>query len=351
MTDGPNPALTGFLDRLASGEDLTRPEAAALLAEIMEGRADPAQTAGVLVALRAKGVSVDEVVGLAETMRRLALPVTVDRPQDLLDTAGTGGGCSTFNVSTAAALVAAAAGARVAKHGNRSSTSRCGSADVLEALGARIDLDPDGVAACIEEVGFGFMFAPRHHAAMRHVVAVRRALGVRTVFNILGPLTNPAAAGRQRVGTADARVAPVLAGALHELGCVHGLVVSSDDGLDELSVAGPTALHEVRADGVISYTVTPDMFGLGMSSLDEVAGGEPSENAATVRALFDGAGGAGRDLLLFNAGAALFAAGVAAHLQDGVDRARAAVDTGAAARTLDAFVDATRRHAGLAPAA
>src|SRR5918912_3904879 len=230
----PNPVITRALDALASRRDLSAEESAAVLAEVMAGNASEVETAGVLVALRTKGETVEEIVGLATTMRRLATPVRV-ASDELLDTAGTGGGRPTFNVSTTAALIAAGAGCAVAKHGNRSATSLSGSADLLEALGARIDLGPPAVAACIREAGFGFMFAPAHHRATRFVVPVRKELGVRTIFNFLGPLTNPAGATRQLIGVSDPAYLDTLAAALQELGAERALVVSSADGLDELS--------------------------------------------------------------------------------------------------------------------
>ncbi|MGE5635713.1 MAG: anthranilate phosphoribosyltransferase, partial [Nocardioidaceae bacterium] len=253
----PNPVLTQGIDRVASGADLTSDEAAAVLREVMAGEASEAQTAAFLVGLRTKGETVDEIAGLARTMRELALRVEVDAAP-LVDTAGTGGGRPTFNVSTTAALVAAGAGCRLAKHGNRSATSQCGSADVLEALGARIDLGPGAVAECIEEVGFGFMFAPLHHTAMRHVVPVRKELAVRTIFNFLGPLTNPAGATRQVIGVSDGRYLETLARALRALGTETALVVSSADGLDEFSASEATRVVELRDGDLRTYDVTPD---------------------------------------------------------------------------------------------
>src|SRR2546421_1526224 len=232
----PNAVLTAAIDRIASGTDLSSDEAAEVLGEIMTGNASEAQAAGFLIALRTKGETVDELIGLARTMRELAVGVAVAR-DDLLDTAGTGGGRPTFNISTTAAFVAAGAGCVVAKHGNRSATGRSGSADVLEALGARIDLEPAAVAECIQSIGFGFMFAPHHHQAMRHVVPVRKELAVRTIFNFLGPLTNPAGATRQLIGVSDPSYLEIVAAALGELGGSVGLVVSSADGLDEISVS------------------------------------------------------------------------------------------------------------------
>src|SRR3989440_1223475 len=251
----PNAVLTAAIDRIASGTDLSSDEAAEVLGEIMTGNASEAQAAGFLVALRTKGETVQELVGLARTMRELAVHVEVQR-DDMLDTAGTGGGRPTFNVSTTAAFVAAGAGCVVAKHGNRSATGKCGSADVLEALGARIDLEPGAVAECIENVGFGFMFAPHHHQAMRYVVPVRKELGVRTIFNFLGPLTNPAGATRQLIGVSDVSYLEVIATALGQLGGAKGLVVSGAEGLDEISVSGETHVVELRDGGTERRNVT-----------------------------------------------------------------------------------------------
>src|SRR3954447_750540 len=258
----PNDTITPAIDRLASGQALAREEAAAVLREVMEGRASEAQAAAFLIALRTKGETVDEIVGLAQTMRSLAKSVDVGERENLLDTAGTGGGRPTFNVSTTAAFVAAGAGCTVAKHGNRSATGKSGSADLLEALGAQIDLEPDAVADCIRSVGFGFMFAPHHHLAMRHVVPVRKELAVRTIFNFLGPLTNPAGATRQLIGVSDDGYLDVIAAALGRLGGTRGLVVSSADGLDEISVSGPTHVVELRDGTIERHTVTPESAGV-----------------------------------------------------------------------------------------
>jgi anthranilate phosphoribosyltransferase len=336
----PNPVLTKAIDRLAAREDLTTEDTAAVLAEIMGGNASEVETAAVLIALRTKGETVDELVGLASTMRRFAAPVTTGR-DDLIDTAGTGGGRQTFNVSTTAALIAAGAGCAVAKHGNRSATGLSGSADVLEALGVRIDLDPAAVARCIEEVGFGFMFAPAHHGATRFVVPVRKELAVRTIFNFLGPLTNPAGATRQVIGVSDATFLDVIAGALARLGAEKALVVSSADGLDELSTAGATRVVEVDAGGLRSYEITPEDVGLERSVYEDVAGGPPDVNAETTRRIFAGAPGPPRDLAVLNAGAAIYAAGRAESLERGVRLAEEAVDSGAAARALDRLVELT----------
>ncbi len=340
----PNPLVTRALDEVASGRDLSEDQAAAVLDEIMAGEVADAQIAGFLIALRTKGETEEELAGLARTMRERAARVEVPG-DDLLDTAGTGGGRSTFNVSTTAAFVAAGAGCRLAKHGNRSATSRSGSADVLEALGARIDLGPAAVARCVEEVGFGFLFAPNHHAATRFVVPVRKELAVRTVFNFLGPLTNPAGAQRQLVGVSDASMLDRMAGALRRLGATRALVVSAEDGLDEMSTSGPTRVVEVEGDEVRSYIVEPGDLGLDAADPAAVTGGTPAENAAVVCRVLAGEPGPARDLVLANAGAALLAAGRVEDLRGGVVRAAEAVDSGAAASVLERFVARTRELA------
>ena len=337
----PDDVLTRAIDALASGRDLSRDQAGTVLAQIMAGEATEVQIAAVLIALRTKGETVEEIAGLAGTMRALARPVRTTRG-DLLDTAGTGGGRPTFNVSTTAALIAAGAGCAVAKHGNRSATSRSGSADVLEALGARIDLSPEAVARCIDELGFGFMFAPAHHAATRWVIPVRKELGVRTIFNFLGPLTNPAGATRQLIGVSDPGVLELMAGALALLGCDRALVVSGADGLDELSTSGPSHVVEVNGNEIERYEVAPRDVGLPESSPDALDGGDPAQNAATTRAILAGGGGPARDIALFNAGAAIYAGGRADSLRDGVESAAQTVDSGAAAACLEGYVALSR---------
>jgi len=340
----PNDIVTRAIDAVCKGDHLTADHAAAVLAEIMEGRAEGVQTGAFLIALRAKGETVPELVGLARTMRSFAAAVETARG-DLVDTAGTGGGPSTFNVSTTAALVAAAAGCAVAKHGNRSNTSRCGSADLLEALGVNIGLDPARVGQCIDEVGFGFMFAPRHHAAMAHVVPVRKALGVRTIFNFLGPLTNPAGAERQLLGVSDRHYQETIAEALVGLGSARAMVVAADDGVDELSISARTRVIEVAEGRTEEWFVEPGEFGLTGGELEEVAGGEPAENAATSRSVLEGGDGPRRDLVLLNAGAAIYVGGLAADLGDGVEKAAATIDSGAARELLDRLIAATARLA------
>jgi anthranilate phosphoribosyltransferase len=335
-----NPVLTEAIERLAGGRDLATDEASRVLREVMEGRASEAETAGLLVALRTKGETVHEIAGLAATMRSLAL--RVEAGDDLVDTAGTGGGRPTFNVSTTAAFVAAGAGCRVAKHGNRSSTSQCGSADVIEALGARIDLEPGEVAACIDSVGFGFMFAPKHHAAMRHVVPVRRALGVRTIFNFLGPLTNPAGARSQVIGVSDPSRLETMAAALGELGTDRALVVSSADGLDEFSVSGATRVVELSEGELATYEVTAEQVGLEPASDGAVGAGTPEANARVLRRVLEGKPGTERSLALLNAAAAIYVSGRAGSLAAGVERARDSIDSGAALATLERYLEFSR---------
>ncbi len=336
----PNDVVTRAIDAVCSGDHLTADHAAAVLAEIMEGRAGEVQTGAFLIALRAKGETVPELVGLARTMRSLAAPVKSAR-EDLVDTAGTGGGPSTFNVSTTAALVAAAAGCAVAKHGNRSSTSRSGSADLLEALGVNIDLDPEQVGGCIDEVGFGFMFAPRHHAAMAHVIPVRKELAVRTIFNFLGPLTNPAGASRQLLGVSDRHYQETIAEALVGLGSERAMVVAAEDGVDELSLSARTRVIEV-ADGVdrgVVRRARPVRPREGRARRRRRR--NPEQNAAVTHAVFEGERGARRDLVLLNAGAAIYVGGRAESLEDGVAKAAEAIDTGEARVLLERLVAAT----------
>ena len=349
----PNRILTTAIDTLASGRDLSADESAEVLSEIMHGEVSEAQIAAFLIALRTKGETVGELAGLARTMRALAVPVPTAR-DNLLDTAGTGGGRRTFNVSTTAALIAAGAGCAVAKHGNRSATSSSGSADLLEALGARIDLDPEAVGASIDQVGFGFMFAPAHHQATRFVVPVRRELAVRTIFNLLGPLTNPAGAERQLIGVADAGHMELVAGALAQLGAQRALVVAGDDGLDEVSIAAPTKVLEVNGPEISRYEIAA--ADVGVRGCDDsvfaadCAGGTPQHNAALARAILGAGDGsaapaASVELAVINAGAAIYAAGAVDSIADGVLAARAALAGGSAAEALESYVRASNAAA------
>jgi anthranilate phosphoribosyltransferase len=325
---------------LVDGRSLTEAEAAAVMEEIMSGEATPAQFGAFVTALRLKGETVDEIAGMARVMREKARRVHVEGV--LLDTCGTGGDArGTFNVSTAAAFVAAGAGARVAKHGNRAMTSRCGSADVLEALGARIDLSPEQVKACLEETGVGFMFAPSFHPAMKFAAGPRREIGVRTVFNILGPLTNPAGAACQVLGVAEPSLAETMAQVLARLGSRRALVVHGRDGLDEMSISGPTLVCELAGGRVRQYEVTPQDVGLALYEAASVAGGTPEENAVALREVLAGRPGPQRDIVLLNAAAGLVALERAAALAEGVSLAAQAIDSGAARERLDRFVAVT----------
>jgi len=332
--------IQDVIGKLLQREDLTEEEAAAAMGLVMTGEATPAQIAGLLVALRMKGETAEEITGFARVMREKAVVV---RPQrhPLADTCGTGGDrVKTFNVSTAAAFVVAGAGVAVAKHGNRSVTSKCGSADVLEALEVTLDLGPEDVARCIDEVGIGFMFAPRYHPAMKHAAPVRRELGARTVFNLLGPLTNPARATAQVLGVPGPEWAGTLARVLSKLGAARAFVVHGACGVDEISIAGETLVHEVRDGEVTSYSIAPEDFGLSSADPQSVSGGGAAENARVLLRILEGEAGPRRDMVLLNAAAAIVAGGRAADLAEGIALAAEAIDSGAALarlRALQAF--------------
>ncbi len=338
------------ITHLVAGGSLSESDAAAAMEEIMTGMATPSQLGAFLTALRIKGETVDEVTGLARVMREQAVHVPLATQVHAVDTCGTGGDSSgTFNVSTAAGLLVSSLGQPVAKHGNRAATSRCGSADVLEALGVRLELGPEQVATCIERVGFGFMFAPTYHPAMRHVGPTRREIGIRTIFNILGPLTNPAGARYQVLGVADAKLLRLMGEALLRLGCQRALVVHGEDGVDELSLSAPTRICEVRGESgeLVEYTITPADLGLETRPRDAMRGGDATANATLLRDVLAGRlDGAPAEMVALNAGAALYVTGHAPSLADGVRQAREALLTGRASATLDALVATT--HA-LAP--
>lgn len=340
-------SLVPLLAKVVEGEDLTATEAARAFGHIVSGLESPVRTGGLLAALQTKGLAPSEVAGGVEALRGAMIPVESPDPGALVDTCGTGGGSvSTFNISTASALVVAAAGVPVAKHGNRSFTSKCGSADVLEALGVAVDLTPGGMSRVLDEAGIVFMFAPLLHPAMRHVVPVRRDLGITTIMNLLGPLTNPARARRQVVGVADPAFIDLVVRALTELGHDRALVVHGEPGLDELSPCGPTHVAELRDGSVSSYEVTPEGLGLEAVAPKELAGGEPQENAAVVRAVLAGDEvGAARTAVLINAAAAFQVAGRTDSLADGVGAAAESIDSGAAAAALDRLIRASRRAA------
>jgi anthranilate phosphoribosyltransferase len=331
------------LQRLLDGRDLEREETREVMGEIMRGEATPAQIGGFLVALRAKGETPDEIAGCAEAMRRHVLPVR-PRRDDLVDTAGTGGdGARTINISTAAALVAAAAGAAVAKHGNRAVSSACGSADVLESLGLQLEQEPDRIARSIDELGFGFLFAPSHHPAMRHAAAVRKELATRTVFNVLGPLTNPAGARAQVVGVYSPQLVRTIAEVLARLGARHAYVVHGAGGIDELSPVGPNLVCEVVEGSVQERELDPEAeLGIPRCSVEELRGGTPEENAAAIRSVLTGGNGGRRNAILLNAAGAIAAGGHAADLREGFELAREAVDSGAAAERLERVIAFSR---------
>lgn len=344
MADG---ALATAIDALLAGDDIGRDGAASALSVIMSGEAGDAQTAAFLIALRAKGESADEIAGLASVVRSHAVPVAApDGP--FIDTCGTGGGVSTFNISTAAAFVAAGAGVAVAKHGNRSSTSKCGSADVLEALGARIDLGPEAVGTCLAETGLGFMFAPAHHPAFRHIVPVRRAIGVRTIFNMIGPLANPAGAPRQVIGVSDPAALDRIATALAVLGTERALIVHGRDGMDELSTGAVSDVIDVTGTTTRRFEVDPTALGIAPPAPNALSGGDPAHNAEVIRRVFAGGAGPTADVIALNAAAALWVAGVVDDLDQGLSVARRSIESGAARERVEAFVATTQRLASAA---
>lgn len=329
--------------KLIRGESLTYSEASSAMTEIMDGEPTPAQFGAFVAALRMKGENAEEIAGMGTVMRERALPVDV-AVETLVDTCGTGGdGLNTFNVSTAAAFVLAGAGVSVAKHGNRAATSQCGSADVLEQLGVKIELSPTAVAECIQECGIGFMFAPVFHPAMRFAGPLRREIGIPTVFNLLGPLTNPAGARRQVLGVARPELVELMAGALARMETRHALVVHGLEGLDEISIAGPSQLATVRDGTVTVSEVTPEDFGLNRAPLSEVAGGTAAENAEMVRSVLTGDSGPRTDIVLLNAAAGMVVAGLADDIGVGVDLAREAISSGRAAAVLDRLVEVSNR--------
>jgi len=331
------------IGKLVDGGDLTQAEAVQVMNEIMEGAATPAQLAGFITALRVKGETVTEIAGLARVMRDKALRVEVPDAAGLLDTCGTGGDAShTFNISTASALVAAGAGLRVAKHGNRAASSACGSADVLEALGVKIDVGPETVAKSIAEAGIGFMFAPTYHPAMRHAAGPRRELGVRTVFNILGPLTNPARAGHQIVGVPRPELVETIANVLGELGTRHAIVVHGADGLDELSLSGPSIVAEYKNGVVTTHEVAPQELGLRHATVDQIQGGEIDRNRQIIENVLNGEPGPYRDIVVLNAAAALIAGDAATGFADGIESARESLDSGNARERLEALISVTQ---------
>jgi len=330
------------LSKVVDGHAVGREEAQAAMAAIMSGECTPAQIGAFLVALRMRGETVEQVAGFAEAMRASCVRIAT-RHTDVVDTCGTGGDAlDTFNISTAAAIVTAAAGVPVAKHGNRSVSSQCGSADVLTELGVRIDLEPAEVSRCLDELGIDFLFAPSLHPAMKHAIGPRRELGLRTVFNILGPLTNPAGAKRQLLGVFAAALTDVMANTLRDLGSTHALVVHGLEGMDELSTLGPTRVSELRDGQVKTREVRPEQFGLRRAEPEEIEGGDPARSAEILLTSISGEEGAPRDIVLLNAGAAIYVGGRAASIAEGIVLAREAIDSGAARAKLDALIDMSR---------
>jgi anthranilate phosphoribosyltransferase len=345
--------IGGAIARVAGGGSLSEGEAELVMGVIMDGEATPSQISSLVTAMRMKGETVDEIVGFARAMRQRATPVS-PVVTGYIDTCGTGGdGLHTFNISTATAFVVAGAGVPVAKHGNRAVSSSSGSADVLEALGVKLDLSPADMARCVDEAGVGFLFAMSLHASMRHAGPTRREIGIRTVFNILGPLTNPAGAKRQLLGVYDARLAPVMAEVAGRLGAERVLVVNGHPGMDEVSASGPTTVADFDAErgGVSVYEVTPEQVGIARTTLADIAGGDAASNAEAIRSLLAGEMGPRRDVVLMNAAAALLAAGLATDLADGVARARESIDSRKAAAALDALVAVSTRLLDAAAAA
>jgi len=335
--------MQAAIRRVTERQDLNADEMHDVMQLIMTGQASPAQIGGFLIGLRMKGETVDEIAAAARVMRELATPVPVEG-EHLVDTCGTGGdGASTFNISTASAMVTAAAGARVAKHGNRSVSSSCGSADVLEAAGVNLDLGPEQVAECVRRVGVGFLFAPKHHSAMKHAIGPRKEMGVRTLFNLLGPLTNPAGAPNQVLGVFSADWLEPLAQVLGKLGSRHVLVVHADDGLDEISIGAPTQVAELKDGKVSSYRIEPSQFGMQTADIASLAVADAQQSLALIRQVFDDTPGPARDIVMLNAGAAIYVAGLADTLVAGVDKAREALASGAAKRTFAELIDVSNR--------
>ena len=330
---------SSLLNQLLDKRDLSHEDMLELMHNIMGGQLTTAQIAAVLVALRVKGETVSEIAAAAKVMRELSTKVQVKNSSHLIDTCGTGGdGAQTFNISTASAIVAAAAGAHVAKHGGRSVSSTCGSADVLEKLGVNVNQTPEKVAHCVDNIGVGFMFAPNHHSAMKHAAPVRRELGVRTLFNVLGPLTNPAGASNQVIGVFQKELTVKLAQVLKQLGSSHVMVVHGADGMDEISISGPTFVAELKDGSVREYTVKPQDFGLQAAPLNNIQVSNADEAKAMLESVMNNQPGAARDIVLLNAGAAIYVSGIAATLAEGVTRASAEIASGAAKQKLEQLV-------------
>ena len=331
------------LQRVIEHREIFHEEMVSLMRQIMSGEVSPVMIASILVGLRVKKETIGEITGAAEVMRELATKVPVQNPENLLDIVGTGGdGAHTFNISTTVMFVTAAAGARVAKHGGRSVSSQSGSADAIEALGAKLDLSPEQVACCIDQTGIGFMFAPNHHSAMKHAAPVRKELGIRTLFNILGPLTNPANAGTQLLGVFHPDLVGILVRVLQRLGSRRALVVHGLDGLDEVSLAGPTLVGELKDGEIREYQIKPEDFGIAPAPITALQVANPAESIARMKAVLANESGSSLDIVLLNAGAALYAAGHADSIAHGIEQARQAIASGEAQKKLDEFVACTQ---------
>ena len=330
--------IKSALKAVTENRDLTMNEMSSVMRRIMTGDATPAQIGGFLIGLRMKGETVEEIAAGTQIMRELVTPVSVDR-KSVVDIVGTGGdGMNTFNISTTSAIVVAAAGGTVAKHGNRSVSSQSGSADVLEALGVKIELTPEQVTECLHKIGIGFMFAPRHHSAMKHAIGPRREMGVRTIFNLLGPLTNPANAPHQLIGVFSQSWVKPIAQVLQRLGRQHVLVVHSEDGLDEISIAAPTNISELHQGIITNYTVTPEEFGLKRASLNQIQVHSVDESVAMVRSVLDNQVSSARDIVVLNAGAAIYAADLTDSLAQGITEAQTVLSNGAAGKKLKDWI-------------
>lgn len=331
------------LNNLINGENLSQEAMLATMRQVMGGELTPAQISALLVALRIKGETVDEIAAAATVMRELSSKVDIQDTAYLIDTCGTGGdGIQTFNVSTVSAFVAAAAGAKVAKHGGRSVSSTCGSADVLEVLGVNVNQTPEQVANCVNQIGVGFMFAPNHHSAMKHSAPVRRELGVRTLFNLLGPLTNPANAKRQVMGVFSAALTSKLAHVLQQLGSEHVMVVCGADGMDEISFAGDTFVAELKNGQVHEYTLNPQQFGLGLHDVSSIKVADAEASKKMILEVLSGKTGSAREIVLLNAGAAIYVAGLVDSLQDGITKAAETLDNGKALQKLEQLITMTQ---------
>lgn len=343
LTQPQSTAIQEAIGQLTADKPIADELAMSVAGQILAGEATPSQIGAFLTALRIRGETPGHLLAFARTVRRFAEPVEIEHRESLVDTCGTGGDLAgTFNISTAAAIVAAGAGARVAKHGNRAVTGRCGSADVLTALGVNIEMTPKTAARCLREAGLTFFFAPKFHGAMRHAAVPRREIGIRTILNLLGPLANPAGARRQLIGVSERRLVAIFAEVLRELGSTHAMIVHGSDGLDEITLTGPTEIIETRGDETRASTVEPGQFGLRIASLAELAGGGAEENAAIIRAILAGEKSAKRDIAELNAAAALIVADRAENFEQGLQQAKASIDTGAARRALDRLIEVSR---------